>query len=106
MRRPIEKRGRSRRKKSDRILKRMRRDSRGQNTRNKVKFNEAIIVRESGNKRRRERENTQAGDNRAEPDVEKPESGEREAGSGLRPNRENMGLRKVDPKSKVVILFN
>ena len=51
------------------------------------------IIVEPNNKRRPDRENPQAGDIRAETYVENQEDGRREAGSGLRPNMKNKGLR-------------
>ena len=56
---------------------------------------------EPDNKGRPDRENPQAGDIRAETYVENQEDGRREAGSGLRPNRKNKGLRMADPLETV-----
>ena len=74
-------------------MKRRRGDSQGQNTVNNAESNDVIIIIEPDNERRRERENPQAGDNRAETNVDKPENGTREAGSGMRPNIKKHGTQ-------------
>ena len=66
-----------------------------------------IIIIGPGIKRRPDRKNPQAGDLHARANVENQEDGRREAGSGLRPNRKNIGLGMADPnREATTILFN
>ena len=72
----------------------------------KIVNRERTVFEKPKNKRRRERGDPQAGDNRAEPNVVNRESGRAEADSGLRPNRRGEGVRQANTDSEAPIYFS
>ena len=82
-----------------------RRQSRPENKETIVNRERAVFEKPK-NKRKRERGDPRAGDNRAEPNVANRESGKGEADSGLTPTRKGEEIRQANTDSEAPIYFS